>query len=688
MAGSNCIGPSAPAPLAPEWTPGRSEVPLADSTVPMAASTVQGRPGQVAAASWYSASIAAGTRRRCRSPPAPLAVPPVPEERGTDHPGRPGHHGGGEDQSGGTDPRRRGALIDRRNGRTRARSRAQGRHTWAMKSTMQDAPLLISDILRHGQQLHGDSKVITVEAGGHRSATFDEVAVRAEKLAAALTRLGIRDGDRVGTFCWNNQGHLEAYLAVPCMGAVLHTLNIRLSADQLAYVINHAEDRVIIVDASLIPLLAAVRDELKTVETIIVVGEGDTTSLGATLPYEALLAAEEPGFDWPELDERSAAAMCYTSGTTGDPKGVVYSHRSTWLHTMAEQSASSVGMTEKDRILIIVPMFHANAWGTPYARLDGRHHHDHAPDVPHGRAPGRRDQRVPPDAGLRRAHHLERPAAPEHADRLLLGAGHHRRGRRRAPGADRGVRGALRRHDHSGLGHDRDQPDGGLRAAPRPPAEWPRRHVLQDQGRAGGRRRRGPRGRRGRHRAARATASRWGSSRSADPGSPARTTRTRIPSRFHDGWLRTGDIGTLDQQGYMTISDRTKDVIKSGGEWISSVELENEVMAHPDVFEAAVIAVPDSTWSERPLVVVVPKPGLTPSPSDLVDFLAGRVPRWWLPEQWVFVDEIPKTSVGKFNKRLLRAGLRRGRLRGADRGRCPSDIRPTRWPMWPAASRA
>ena len=231
---------------------------------------------------------------------------------------------------------------------------------------MQDAPLLIRDILRHGQQVHGDSSVITVEEGGHRTATFAEVAMRAEKLAAALQRLGVEQGDRVGTFCWNNQGHLEAYLAIPSMGAVLHTLNIRLPAEQLAYVINHAEDRVIIVDASLIPLLANVKDDLKTVETIIVAGEGDTSALGETLSYERLLAAEQPGFEWPDLDERSAAAMCYTSGTTGNPKGVVYSHRSTWLHTMAEQSASSVGMTENDRILIIVPMFHANAWGTPY----------------------------------------------------------------------------------------------------------------------------------------------------------------------------------------------------------------------------------------------------------------------------------------------------------------------------------
>src|SRR5579872_4700476 len=204
-----------------------------------------------------------------------------------------------------------------------------------MLSTMQDGPLLTSGILLHGQQVFGDSQVVTVQADGYRRATFTEVASRAERLAKALGRLGIGSGDRVGTFLWNNKEHLEAYLGVPSMGAVLHTLNVRLFPEQLAYVVNHAEDRVVIVDASIAPLFARVRDECKTVEHVIVVGEGDLTALGETSAYEDLLGAEEPGYAWPQLDEKQAAAMCYTSGTTGNPKGVVYSHRSTLLHSFA-----------------------------------------------------------------------------------------------------------------------------------------------------------------------------------------------------------------------------------------------------------------------------------------------------------------------------------------------------------------
>jgi len=527
---------------------------------------------------------------------------------------------------------------------------------------MQHGPLLISGILRHGQQVHGDSEVVTVQADGYRKASFSEVASRAERLSKALSRIGVGRGDRVGTFAWNDQEHLEAYLAVPSMGAVLHTLNVRLFPEQLSYVVNHAEDKVVIVDGSIAPLFARVRDECKTVETVVMVGEGDTSGLGEVVAYDELLAGEEPGFEWPVLDETEAAAMCYTSGTTGNPKGVVYSHRSTVLHSFAGMSANCIGASERDRVLVIVPMFHANAWGIPYTGFFA------GSDLV---MPERFLQAEP----LCRVIHEQRPTlslgVPTIWNDVLRYSQTHDVNlsslRLVTAGGSAVPRSLMEAYDErfgvrmvQGWGMTETSPLCAIGFPPKGvPVEeemdWRAKtgrvvagvelRVVDEEGRVlpndgvavGEFEVRGPW----------ITASYYGD---------------ESRERFDGGWLRTGDVGSLDRKGFMQISDRTKDVIKSGGEWISSVELENEVMAHPAVFEAAVIGVPDPRWDERPLVVVVPAEGESPSPSEILSFLSSRVARWWLPERWAFVDELPKTSVGKFDKKVLRVRAADGSL--------------------------
>jgi len=529
--------------------------------------------------------------------------------------------------------------------------------------TMQDFPLTINALFDYGRRVHADSRVATFDGERTRRATFAQVAERADRLAAALRRLGIRAGDRFATFSWNSQEHLEAYLAVPCMGAVLHTLNVRLFPEQLVYVANHAEDRVILVDDSLVPVLARVRPQLETVEHFVVVGDGDATPLGErVLRYEAILAAERAGYEWPAIDERSAAAMCYTSGTTGNPKGVVYTHRSTFLHSLAVTSAGAFTIGPTDRILVIVPMFHANAWGLPYAGwMVGADF----------LMPGRFLQAAPlcrmiaaerptvsgavPTIWNDILRHIETSPVDLSSLRMVLCGG---------SAVPRSLMERFQeRHDVrivQAWGMTETSPMAAIALPPKDgdPADemtWRAKtgrivpgvelRIVDDAG----------------------CVLPWDGQTAGEievrgPWITGAYYRDDAPEKFHDGWLRTGDVGTVDRGGFVQITDRAKDVIKSGGEWISSVELENALMAHPDVVEAAVIGVPDPRWDERPLACVVARPGCSPSPDALNAFLAERVARWWLPERWSFIEEVPKTSVGKFDKKVLRARHAEGRL--------------------------
>ncbi len=530
-----------------------------------------------------------------------------------------------------------------------------------MLSTMQDRQLTINSIFEYGRKVYADSEVVTFMGDGSRRASFAEVGDRAERLAAALKRIGIKPGDRVGTFCWNTQDHMEAYIAVPCMGAVLHTLNLRLFPEQLAYVINHAEDRLVIVDDSLVPLLARVLDDLKTVERFIVVGDGDAGPFRDVLRYEELLAAESAGFDWPEIDERMAAAMCYTSGTTGNPKGVVYSHRSNYLHSMAACSASVFGFTERDRILPIVPMFHANAWGLPYAAwMSGADF----------LMPGRFLQAEP----LCRFIAAERPtfsgAVPTIWNDILRYIEDHPMDlsslRMIICGGSAVPRSLMERFQE---GHDVRiiQAWGMTETSPLAAVAYPPRGCKPDE-------EMGWRVKTGRIKPGVElrlsdgdTILPWdgesvGEIEVRGPWITGSYYGEETPEKFHDGWLRTGDVGTVDPKGFIQITDRAKDVIKTGGEWISTVELENEIMAHPDVIEAAVIGIPDDRWDERPLACVVLKEGARTGVEQLREFLKGRVAKWWIPERWAFINEVPKTSVGKFDKKVLRARREKGEL--------------------------
>ncbi|WP_018812969.1 fatty acid--CoA ligase [Salinispora pacifica] len=541
-----------------------------------------------------------------------------------------------------------------------------------MRSTMMDAPLQVSRILDHGATVHSAATVVTWTGAEPRRMSYADVARSAAQLAHALRdECGVTGDERVATFLWNNTEHLVAYFAVPSMGAVLHTLNIRLLPDQVSYIANHAQDRVVLVDTSLIPLLAKVIGDMGTVRHVVVVGGGDPAPLVAAAGdrisvhhWDALLAGKPDSYDWPDVDERSAAALCYTSGTTGNPKGVAYSHRSIYLHSLQVCMPESFSLGPRDRVLGIVPMFHAMSWGLPYAAfLCGASLL--LPD---------RFLQAAPIAGMIAA---ERPtvagAVPTIWTDLLAHLDSH--------DVDTSSLGEVivggsacppalmhafeERHDiriiHA-WGMTETSPLGSVA---RPPAgadeatAWRYRYT---QGRvpAGVEARIvGPQGRR-----LPADGTSVGELEVRGPWVTGRYVGDETPDEetFRDGWLRTGDVGTLSPDGYLTLTDRAKDVIKSGGEWISSVELENALMAHPDVVEACVVGVPDQRWGERPLATVVLREGAKAGVAELRGFLAESVARWQLPERWAVIDAVPRTSVGKFDKKAVRSRYAEGDL--------------------------
>lgn len=526
--------------------------------------------------------------------------------------------------------------------------------------------LTVRNMLERPKALFPQKEIYSKTRTGDFRYTYADFYKRVCRLANVLSELGVKRGDRVGTLAWNHHRHFELYMAVPCYGAVLNTLNLRLFQDQLAYVINHADDRIIFVDDDLLPLLERIKDKLTNVEHIVVMSDEDElpdTSLDSVRSYEKLMSDAAETYEFPDdIDEWSPAAMCYTTATTGDPKGVVYTHRSIYLHSITVGLADTLGLSERDVVLPMVPMFHVNAWSLPFAAA----WFGAKQVLPRERLDGAsickliEQERVTLTGGVPTLlqsifQHLESGAECDLGSLRKVVCG----GSAVPRSLIKGFRDKYGVTLTQGYGMTETSPVLVLSNLKSHMDDWPEEKILDVLAKQG----------------------------ILMPGLEMKLVNEQGEELEHDGkqfgeilvrgpwiageyynepeksaetmgggWLHTGDIASLDPEGYVQIVDRTKDLIKSGGEWISSVDLENTIMGHPDVLEAAVIAMPHEKWQERPMAVVVPKKNAADrlTERDILDFLDGKVVKWWMPDKVVFLDELPKTSVGKFDKKVLR----------------------------------